>query len=160
MLTFREEDRAFTYRVAGLALHDGKLLVLQAAGDDFWIVPGGRGEFFEPSPETLRREMREELDLDVTVERLIWVVENFYEYAGAMCHELGLYFEMSLPAGSPLLDSDGPFAGQEDNGTPLCFRWHPISRLAELRLLPSFLSDALQDIPGETTHIVHWDKKE
>ena len=159
MLTFREADHVFTYRVAGLALRDEKLLVLQATGDDFWIVPGGRGEFFEPSAMTLRREMREELGIDVTIERLVWIVENFYEYAGAMCHELALYYEMSLPAGSALLDSDGPFAGHEDDGSLLCFRWHPISRLAELPLLPTFLSEGLQDIPNETTHIVHRDEK-
>ena len=159
MLTFREGDNTFTYRVAGLALHDDKLLVHQATGDDFWTVPGGRGEFFELSPATLQREMREELDLAVSVERLVWIVENFYEYAGAPCHEVAFYYLMSLPANSPLLSSDGPFTGHEDNGTPLCFRWHPIGQLADLPLYPTFLSQGLLALPDQITHVVHSDVK-
>ena len=51
----------FNYRVAGIALSEGRLLLHTSDRDDFWSLPGGRCEFGETSAEALVREMREEL---------------------------------------------------------------------------------------------------
>ncbi len=64
--------------------------------------------------------MREELEVEVRVERLIWVVENFFEYQGMSPHELGLYFLMRFPEGSPLYGKQEPFEGDEE-GIKLIF---------------------------------------
>ena len=86
MITFTRGDLRFNYRITGVAICDGKVLLQKPVVDGFWFLPGGRAELQETAEETLRREMREEMHTDITVERLLWVVENFFEHAGIAFH--------------------------------------------------------------------------
>src|ERR1700754_2554245 len=94
-------DRIFQMRIAGLAFRDGHVLVHRATHEAFWTFPGGRAEVGETSEETLRREMVEELGVEADVERLLWSVENFFDYEGKRWHEFGLYYLMHLPERFP-----------------------------------------------------------
>ena len=156
MITFTREDTRFNCRIVGVAIEDGRVLLHQFEGDDFWALPGGRGELLEPAAETLRREMREELAIDVDVVRLLWVVENFFEYQGLRFHELGLYFLMQVPTGWRLRTSQTPFEGYEGH-LRLTFQWFPLDDLDQLRVYPSFLVQGLRDLPTVTQHVVHND---
>ncbi len=156
MITFENANTRFNYRIVGVAINDGWVLLNRVEGWDFWFLPGGRAEMMEPAQETLRREMREELGTDITIERLLWIVENFFTFGGQNVHELGLYFLMSLPTGSPLLSIEGPFAGKEEH-VNLIFQWFRLEELSQVRLYPDFLPQTLQSLPATTKHIVHKD---
>ena len=67
MITFNKDDYVFVYRVAGVAIHDNNLLVHKSILDDFWSLPGGRCEFLEISKDTLKREMNEEIGVDIKI---------------------------------------------------------------------------------------------
>ena len=71
MIRFDQGTRRFNYRVVGVAIHDGSVLLHRAAHDPFWTLPGGRAEHGETAEQTLKREMREELETDVHVLRLL-----------------------------------------------------------------------------------------
>jgi len=159
MITFEEGGKRFTYRVAGIALEVDRVLLLRTEKDDFWFLPGGRVELLELSQDALIREMQEELEVKVHVERLVWVVENFFEYEGRSYHELALYFLMSFPPDSRLYEKNEAFVGDED-GLKLIFRWHPLGKLEEIPLYPTFLRKRLNSIPQITEHIVHTDSQE
>lgn len=159
MIHFRTADGVFNYRVAGLCIQDGWVLLHRMNEDPFWTVPGGRCEMLEPSAEALKREMREELDVDVRIERSLWLVENFFEYEGTPFHEICLYFLIALPSGSPYTDKEQAYVRFELTGTQLLFRWFRIDELREIVLLPSFLAQGLADIPDTVQHMVHVDKK-
>ena len=58
------------YRVAGVATHGGRVLLHRSENDDFWSLPGGRPQYSESAAAALRREMREELGAEVTVQAL------------------------------------------------------------------------------------------
>jgi ADP-ribose pyrophosphatase YjhB (NUDIX family) len=161
MITFRRNNIVFGLRVAGIAIHEGHILLHRAESDDFWALPGGRDELLEPAATSLKREMKEEMNADVTVMRLLWVVENFFEY-GQRCHELGLYFLIDLGSNFPHYDKTRPFFGIEDGlgsdkSLRLIFQWFPVDRLETERLFPTFLRTGLRDIPAHTQHIVHYD---
>jgi ADP-ribose pyrophosphatase YjhB (NUDIX family) len=157
MITFGIGSMRFIYRVVGVALDQDRVLLHRAENEDFWTMPGGRCELLEPATDTLKREMLEELEAEVTVGRLLWVMENFFEYEGRSCHELALYFLMSLPPDSPLTGRTEPFLGDEE-GTRLIFRWIPLDELEDLIILPSFLKTALKSPPEAITHLVHRDE--
>ena len=144
----------------GVAINDDKVLLHQAEGDDFWVLPGGRAEFGEPAEQTLKREIREELDIDVEILRLLWIVENFFRYANKRYHEIALYFLMRLPASCRYLIEPGPFES-EDAGTPLTFRWFPRRPevLTALPLLPAFLCRELRKLPESAQHVIENDLK-
>lgn len=156
MITFTRDDTRFTFRVVGVAIHEGRVLLHQAEGDDFWALPGGRAELLEPAPETLRREMVEELGAEVEVERLLWVVENFFMHQELRHHELGMYFLMHFPPSSPVLRHASRFDGYEGH-VRLIYQWFPVADLAQLRLYPSFLRSELYDLPTTPQHVVHRD---
>jgi hypothetical protein len=102
--------------------------------------------------------MIEELDVEIEIVRLLWVVENFFTYAGKQYHELAFYFLMQFPSGCKYLESPGPFRGEEE-GVELIFQWFPRQPavLSGLPLLPSFLQTTLQELPESVQHIVHRD---
>ncbi len=146
------EDGRFNYRVAGILLHAGRVL-LHRNRRGYWALPGGHIEFMEPAAETLRREMREELGVEVTVERLVWVTEHFFRSReGERVHEMAWYFLMSLPGGHPLFERSSLFEGAEGPG--LMFGWYPLAELAALELYPQFLRERLPAIPPAIEHLV------
>jgi len=159
MIRFDQGNNRFNYRVVGVAVHEDFVLLHRAEGDDFWTFPGGRAEFGEPAEQTLRREMREEIGIDVEVVRLLWFVENFFAYEDRYYHEIALYFLMRLPADCTYLARQGPFQGDEE-GVTLTFQWFPRQPevLSGLPLLPSFLQTALQKLPESVQHVIHYDK--
>jgi 8-oxo-dGTP pyrophosphatase MutT (NUDIX family) len=157
VIRFDEGRRRFNYRVAGIAIHDGMVLLHRAGDEPFWTLPGGRAEMGETSEQTILRELREELSIEAEVVRLLWLVENFFDYDGLSYHELALYFLIRFPRDSkPLYQS--AFESM-DGGTRLQFQWFPLDqhRLAKLPLSPSFLASGLKKLPTSVTHVIHRD---
>ena len=67
--------------VAAVILRDGKVLATQRGyGEwkDWWEFPGGKIESGEEREDALRREIKEELDAEIEVGRLLTTVE--YDY--------------------------------------------------------------------------------
>ncbi len=53
------------HKIAGIILKDKKFLAVKASDEEVLITPGGRMEKDETPEETLRRELREELDVNL-----------------------------------------------------------------------------------------------
>ena len=154
MIRFDLGTRRFNYRIVGVAIHDEQVLLHRAEHETFWTCPGGRAEFGEAAEDTIKREMREELDTEIEVIRLLWFVENFFEYEGLSYHELAVYFLIRFPDGSRPLASRG--FESADQGVKLLFQWVPVNVkvLTELPLLPAFLPAGLVDLPASMVHLV------
>jgi ADP-ribose pyrophosphatase YjhB (NUDIX family) len=163
----RDGDTIFLCRVAGVAVVDDRVLLHRSVHDDFWALPGGRLEVGETMSEALRREMREEVEVDVEVGRLLWVIENFFDHypldqppdtsLRSAHHELGFYYVMGVPE---QLVSTPSFAGGELIGTPaefpLEFRWFDRRVLCDADLRPAALCDLLsQPLPSGVATVVN-----
>jgi ADP-ribose pyrophosphatase YjhB (NUDIX family) len=66
-------------------------------GDEFFGPPGGEIEFGEYAAAAVRREMREELGVDVSELELVTVLENVFRYEGAPGHEIIFVFTARFP---------------------------------------------------------------
>lgn len=159
MIRFDQGAWRFNYRIVGVAIHDDQVLLHHAPTEAFWSLPGGRAELGESAEQTLRRELREELGVEIEVVRLLWVVENFFPYDARNYHELALYFLMRLPQASHYLTQAGPYPCLEP-GSELIFQWFSTApeALIGLPLLPSFLQTELRQLPETTQHRVHYDE--
>lgn len=132
------EDALFNFRVAGVAVQNDKLLLHRTPADNFWSLPGGRVDMFEFSRETLLREMLEEIGKTVQVGKLLWVVENFFEYNAIRHHEIGFYYQMEIPD----LENQDDFVGTEDN-SELLFHWENIHEIIPASIYPAFITTDL-----------------
>jgi ADP-ribose pyrophosphatase YjhB (NUDIX family) len=151
----------FNLRAAAVIIRDGSVLVHRAETDDFWALPRGRVELFEPTPETLCREMKEEIDCTVCVERLLWIVENFFKYEDKPFHEIAFYHLVTIQDPAPERLMRPSFEGWEDiPRVRLLFHWISLDTLDDVPLYPSFLRTGLREIPKHTQYIVHHDTDE
>ena len=67
--------------VAAVILRDGRIFATQRGYGDFkdmWEFPGGKMERGENREDALKREIREELEADISVDRFIETIE--YDY--------------------------------------------------------------------------------
>lgn len=73
--TFHLEKAIFNYRVAAVMIENNHVLIHKQINDKHWSLPGGRVEILEDSQTSIRRELNEELGLDVKVYNLHWITE-------------------------------------------------------------------------------------
>jgi ADP-ribose pyrophosphatase YjhB (NUDIX family) len=160
MITFQQDTSCFNYRAVGVLLHEDRILLQSAEDIDFWVLPGGRGELGESAQEAIVREMFEELEEDVQIERLLWVLENFFEFQDKSWHEISFLFLVSLPPNSPVYTRE-EFDGYEPEvDIKLIFRWFRLDELDKIRLYPVFLRTALYDLPETVQYAVFREEPE
>lgn len=132
----------FQLRAGAIVLDGGHVLLHRLEGDRFWAVPGGRVEAGESGSQTIVREFKEELGLDVDCGALLGVGENFFVSGGQPQHELGLYFAVTLPMQATIRDKRQVHAGIE-GARRLDFKWFALTSLPDLDLRPAALREAL-----------------
>lgn len=154
MITFEQGTTRFHCRVAGVAIANGKVLLCRSSGGQRpWFLPGGRAELLESSDESLRRELREELDVEATVDRLLWIVENFFDLDGRRVHELCMIYLVDLPADAPVMDQERVFHFH-DGGTDTICQWHDIAGLSDMMVFPVLLRHSLLNLPESPRRVV------
>jgi len=121
-------------RACAVLRHRGRVLLNRYGGDDFWALPGGSVEVGEFSSDALEREVFEEVGVTVACGRLLWVIENLFDYRGTHYTEFGFYYEAAWPAGAAI--NEGEFAGAE---AEQFFRWCDLAEVATIDLRPSGL---------------------
>ncbi len=154
-ILFRQENWIFSYRVAGILMHEGKILLQKPVNDDF-AIPGGHVMSFETSKETLAREFREEICADVEVNELIAVGEVFFPWGDKPCHQIGLYYRCSLKDPSQI-PTEGMFPGHDDWGNKridLNFHWLTPEEIKENTVYPMELIPHILSGSEEVFHFV------
>ena len=74
--------------------------------DDFYAIPGGRIKIGEDSISARKREVYEEIGVNVNVDKMIGLVENFFEYNGKKHHEVMIVFSSSFDKDSDLYNQE------------------------------------------------------
>ncbi len=92
-LTLDVEDYKLNLRAAGVIIHNNKILVHKNVNKDHYCLPGGRIAIGESSKQAVEREIKEELNKDVQINRFLAVVENFFEMNQSKYHEIFFLFE-------------------------------------------------------------------
>lgn len=72
---------------------DGKILVCKKRGKKYYFLPGGHVEFGESAKEALKREIKEELGLNIKKCSFIGGSEHQFVEGGKKYHEINLAFQ-------------------------------------------------------------------
>ncbi|MBQ4164978.1 MAG: NUDIX domain-containing protein, partial [Oscillospiraceae bacterium] len=86
-ILFKNDDFVFSYRVGGILVHNGKILLQRPADDDYAII-GGHVTAMETSAETLKREFEEELHAKIAVDDLLAIGEIYFPWGDKPCHQI------------------------------------------------------------------------
>jgi len=86
--------------VLGIAKKNNKILVSEGydkiKNETFYRCIGGGIEFLENSKEALKREFKEELNIDISVGEFVGISENIFTYNGKKAHELILFYNVEI----------------------------------------------------------------
>ena len=126
-ILFKTDDYVFSYRVAGICIQNGKVLLQKPTNDNGFAFPGGHVAFGETNEETLMREFKEEIGTDISVGELKWVGEMFCSWGEKPCHQICLYYTIDIEDGH--IPKGGIFMAQEQlegRNFEIEFHWVPI----------------------------------
>lgn len=119
-----------------------------------YVLPGGRPELHEDSSAALKREMIEELGIEVKIERLLFVSENFFVDSGINCHEISFIYLANPVKSWDEMSFKWPHHAKEGN-LNIHFDWFDTDKLENIILYPVFLRKALnQELPCEIKHLL------
>lgn len=131
--------------IKAIIVRDAHLLVIanrNAAGETFYILPGGGQEPLESVPQASQRECLEEIGVGVRIGALLYVRDYIaknhqFAHENPLFHGLELMFECSLEDG--LEPQTGSVPDEWQTGVA----WLPLEQLPELPLYPKVLRELI-----------------
>ncbi len=155
-ILFKTNDYIFSYRIAGICIQNGKVLLQKNINDSGFAFPGGHVMFGETNEQTLIREFREEIGADISVGELKWVGEIFFPWGEKPCHQICLYYSVQI--NDPHIQRDGNFTAKEcmeGTGFDLVFHWIPLSEIKHIEVYPTNAADLLRIPDNGVRHFVY-----
>lgn len=140
-LTINVEDYKLNVRAAGIIIHNNKVLVHRDLNSDHYALLGGRVEIGEDSENTVKREIKEELDKDVEITGYISTIENFFEAKGEKYHEI-----MFVHKAEFINDEDKKIEDtlyNKEGKDHIVYEWLELDKLQEYPLLPKIMKNIL-----------------
>ena len=156
-IIFKQDNYIFSYRVGAVLIYDGKILLQKVPHDDGFAFPGGHVSLGETSASALCREMKEELHVDIRIERLLMVGENFCPWGNLPCQQINMFYLVSLCDSTQVLKK-GTFNEYDEMGNireDLEMCWVSMDDLPEIKLYPFETKDILLRMPDEISYFVH-----
>lgn len=120
--------------VRGVLLSGTKILVAHSKGSSNTFLPGGQIEPGERAEEALRRELKEELDLNITVQRYLGAIEQTFTENNQQHHGINHFF---------LMESDVNFELLKSKEVHLEFFWIESGETEKMNLMPSPLQNLI-----------------
>lgn len=156
-ILFKTEEAVFSYRVAGICVREGKVLLQTTTGEDrSFAFPGGHAAFGETNAETLIREFREEIGADIRVGELKWVAEVFFPWGSKPCHQICLYYMVEIT--DDTTPREGIFLGREQmegRKFDLEFHWVPLEEAKDYEIYPIQCRELLGKLNEGVQHFVY-----
>jgi len=114
-------------------LNNNRILVSdgydEIKGDTFYRPLGGGIEFGETAEETVRRELMEEIHVEVSELRYLGTLENIFTFNGETGHEIVMIFDGVLIR--PRLYEQAVIEGKEANGEVIRAMWKRLDEFGE-----------------------------
>lgn len=145
---FTKNNNTFKMRVGCIIKNGDKILVTYDSPDSYRYLPGGKVEFGESVFDTVKREIKEELNIDVLDVKELFVDEVFYfsNFSNTNVHELCFYFEIKIALNQEI--SKDKFSTFENN-RELYFEWLTLDEINKIDFRPHSVKDVLSNFPKQ-----------
>ena len=153
-LRFKTEEYSFGVRAACIIYSkDGsKMLAHVEENSDHIALPGGGVKIGEQSLETVRREIMEELGLEVKNLKIKGTLENFFNYKDKKVHGLEIIYEGEFVSNQPYQEEI--LDGIEERDKKLQFKWVDINNLDSLNFKPNVLRKIIKEKKSDLFHTI------
>ena len=148
---FQSENAICNFRSAGVLIQNGKILVQREKGGNEYALPGGLVLQGETAETSVIRRYKEEADLEIKCEKLIWVEESFWEWNGKSTHSICFYYLIHLSDEHAV--PDDRFTSQIGNEN-VEYGWLNLTDLNKQILYPTFAKEEVFQIPDTVKHFV------
>jgi len=113
--------------------NNNRILVFEGydkANDEIFYRPLGGGiEFGERGEDAVRRELKEEINVDITDLKYLGMLENIYTFNGGSYHEVVLVYKGALLESG--LYEQTMILGKEANGDDIRAMWKALNEFLE-----------------------------
>ena len=146
------EGGVVNIRVGAIILKAGKLLMVSNPDTDYLYSVGGRIQFGESAEQAVVREVREETGVEMEIDRLGFVAEDFFigdhvAKKGRLIYELGFYFYMKTPE-----DFEPVCSSFSEDGVREYLVW--VAPEEGRKLYPVFFNDELRHPSEQVKHFL------
>lgn len=149
-VNFVFETEGFNFRVGAYLTCGEKVLLQRGANSDFYNLIGGRVHVCENTVDAIKREVKEELGIEISAPKLIVVAENFFKWQGKNAHEMLFIYRKELPAKYLKILENFKVLDQEENAI-----WVDKSKLREYKCLPRIIYELPKiEKENEIRHII------
>lgn len=127
-------------RAVVVIINKDKILLIHRfkRGKEYYVLPGGRVEDGETIEQAAVREVKEETNLDVSLDRKLWEYEN--EKGGGLEH----YFWATKFTGK--LQLGGPEKERMNEKNQYYPEWVLLKKIKELKLFPGAIKERILDL--------------
>lgn len=146
------EEGILNIRVGAIIMKDGKLLMVGNERANYLYTVGGRIKFGETAEEAIVREVFEETGVNMEIDRIGFVHENYFygdapTNLGKLIYEISFYFYMKVPSDfAPISESF-----TEDNSKEH-LKW--VSLDENIKMYPEFFRTELKNPMDTVKHFV------
>lgn len=148
-------DLKFKYRVSGIIVNNGRVLV-NKYGENKFCLPGGYVEVGESSLEAIRREILEEVQIHLNDIDYMGIIENFFtNYKGVNTHGLDFYYRANV-SDEDIKKIDMNYVENDKDGmVQHHFSWLSIRNLNEYDIVPNKLIKIIQNNEENFHYIIN-----
>jgi len=156
---FRQSEFVFSYRVAGILVRDGNVLLQKPDNTEEYALPGGHVIFGETAKDALIRRWREELCAEITVGELKWVEENLFMWGDKPCQQISWDYIVKLKDTDENMISDGALSAtyKEGDSAAVRFYWVALDAVRDISVYPSSAAELLKKLDEPLQHIVYYE---
>ena len=142
-LSFKIDDVKFSVRSGVIIKYENMVLIEFSKKGENSVIPGGRVKIGEKTNLTIKREVKEEMGLDIEIQKLQIkkVFENFFEYNLEKVHEIYFVYEYILSKNEFL--NFNKIKDNKDNNTTF-FEFINKKDLKDVNLLPTVLLEIME----------------
>lgn len=146
-IRYKENNYQFHYRTSAIIYNKDKtkILLFKSSNRDFYMLPGGKVNELESSEDALKREVKEETGLEISIIDFKCFSECVVTYKEMTYQQVEAIYEASY---NDEINND-EFNGLEGNW--ILFKWFNINDLDNVLIEPKEIKDMLKN---NKNHIV------
>lgn len=144
--TFSFNNATFNYRVGALIVNDNKVLITKNLNSDYYFFPGGRVKLKENSLDAVKRELFEELNVEINFIKPLLFNENFFELEKKSYHEIAVFYSVKLFDTDKILAKGEEFILKDIDNTEYLYKWVSLDNVQNYNIKPKVIKDKIKNL--------------